>query len=125
MEYLIVELDKNNENSGTLAFDTPEYIGSNIRLWKLGNSEQKIFPTRDAVNKLLNILDKAQEFDGITDIVWDDLIGCEVLSPNNDNISGKVGDEVFFVDVPNKIIEIDGKAYSLIHRKDVVLIRSK
>lgn len=41
---------------------------SNIRLWKLGSLEHKAIPTRDAINKLRNILASAGT--GVLDLIW-------------------------------------------------------
>lgn len=58
-----------------------------IRLWKLGNSDQKILPTSNAVNKLLDILQN-NVGGGSTDIVWDDMIDLQVEYPPIDKILG-------------------------------------
>jgi len=58
-----------------------------IRLWKLGNSEQKILPTKTAVNKLLDIL-QHNVGGGTMDIVWDDMIELNVEYPPTDKILG-------------------------------------
>jgi hypothetical protein len=58
-----------------------------IRLWKLGDSENKILPTPAAVNKLLNIL-QHNVGGGSKDIVWDDMIDLQVEYPPTDKILG-------------------------------------
>ena len=58
-----------------------------IRLWRLGNSEQKILPTKTAVNKLLDIL-QHNVGGGTMDIVWDDMIDLKVEYPPTDKILG-------------------------------------
>lgn len=58
-----------------------------IRLWRLGNSEQKILPTKNAVNKLLDIL-QHNVGGGTMDIVWDDMIDLKVEYPPTDKILG-------------------------------------
>lgn len=58
-----------------------------IRLWKLGNSANKILPTAAAVNKLLGILQR-NVGGGSKDIVWDDMINLQVEYPPTDKILG-------------------------------------
>lgn len=58
-----------------------------IRLWKLGNSEQKIFPTPAAVNKLIDIL-QHNTGGGVMDLVWDDMIQLQTNYPPTDKILG-------------------------------------
>ncbi len=58
-----------------------------IRLWKLGNSANKILPTTAAVNKLLGILQR-NVGGGSKDIVWDDMINLQVEYPPTDKILG-------------------------------------
>lgn len=55
-----------------------------IRLWKLGKSEQQIIPTAEVTNKLLDILKDTVQSNGgggVTDIVWDDMIDLQVEYP--------------------------------------------
>lgn len=58
-----------------------------IRLWKLGNSDQQIFPTVAAVDKLIDIL-QHNTGGGVMDLVWDDMIDLEVEYPPTDKILG-------------------------------------
>ncbi len=58
-----------------------------LRVWKLGNSKEKILPTSNAVNKLLGILAN-NVGGGALDIVWDDMIDLEVEYPPTDKILG-------------------------------------
>jgi len=58
-----------------------------IRLWKLGNSDKQILPTKTAVNKLLDIL-QHNVGGGTMDIVWDDMIDLTVEYPPTDKILG-------------------------------------
>lgn len=80
-----------------------------IRLWKLGNSEQKILPTKTAVNKLLNIL-QHNVGGGTMDIVWDDMIDLKVEYPPTDKILGTEkyksvdGDIIKGLGVPDSLI---------------------
>lgn len=58
-----------------------------IRLWKLGNSDKGILPTKVAVNKLLGILENNYG-GGVLDLVWDDMIDLKVEYPPTDKILG-------------------------------------
>lgn len=58
-----------------------------IRLWKLGKSEQQIFPTGAAVDKLISIL-QHNIGGGVMDLVWDDMIDLQVEYPPTDKILG-------------------------------------
>jgi len=50
-----------------------------IRLWKMGNSEKGILPTKIGVDKLLKFIaaDKKGE---IVDIIWDDMLKVEIFT---------------------------------------------
>lgn len=41
-----------------------------IRLWKMGDLDKQIVPTKDAVNKLKDILADVKNDSGFVDIVW-------------------------------------------------------
>jgi hypothetical protein len=58
-----------------------------IRLWKLGNADKQILPTKTAVNKLIGILEN-NVGGGVLDLVWDDLISLDVQYPPTDKILG-------------------------------------
>jgi len=58
-----------------------------IRLWKLGNSDKQILPTRTAVNRLLDML-QHNVGGGAMDLVWDDMIDLKVEYPPVDKILG-------------------------------------
>jgi len=58
-----------------------------IRLWRLGKSDQQIFPTPSAVDKLIGILDD-NVGGGALDLVWDDMIDLQVEYPPTDKILG-------------------------------------
>lgn len=58
-----------------------------VRLWRLGNSDNKILPTPTAINKLLGILEH-NVGGGLVDIVWDDMIDFKVEYPPTDKILG-------------------------------------
>lgn len=60
---------------------------NSIRLWKLGNSDKQILPTKAAVNKLLGIL-QYNSGGGVMDIVWDDMIDFKTEYPPIDKILG-------------------------------------
>lgn len=53
-----------------------------IRLWKLGNIEHKICPTKEAVEKLHRIL-KSGDF---TDIIWGPDIECQIIPDHPDEL---------------------------------------
>lgn len=50
-----------------------------IRLWKMGNSEKGILPTKEAVNKLLKYIE-ADEKGKTVDIIWDDMLKVEIFT---------------------------------------------
>jgi hypothetical protein len=50
-----------------------------IRLWKLGNSEKGILPTKISVDKLLKFI-AADEKGKVVDIIWDDMLKVEILT---------------------------------------------
>jgi len=58
-----------------------------IRLWKLGKSDQNIFPTTTAVNRLIEILEN-NPGGGVMELVWDDMIDLQVEYPPTDKILG-------------------------------------
>jgi hypothetical protein len=58
-----------------------------VRLWKLGNTDKQILPTKTAVNKLIGIL-QHNVGGGVMDIVWDDMIDLSVEYPPTDKILG-------------------------------------
>jgi hypothetical protein len=58
-----------------------------IRLWKLGNSELKVFPTEAMVDRLVGIL-QTNTGGGVMDLVWNDMIDLEVEYPPTDKILG-------------------------------------
>jgi hypothetical protein len=58
-----------------------------IRLWKLGDHTQKIFPTEAAVEKLIGILEN-NTGGGSVDIVWDSMIEMQEFYPPLEKILG-------------------------------------
>jgi hypothetical protein len=58
-----------------------------IRIWKLGNSDKQILPTKSAVSKLLGILEN-NVGGGALDVVWDDMIDLQTEVPPVDKILG-------------------------------------
>lgn len=58
-----------------------------IRLWKLGDHKNEIFPNEDIIDKLINILE-ANVGGGALDIVWDDMIEMQEFYPPVDKILG-------------------------------------
>jgi hypothetical protein len=58
-----------------------------IRLWKLGDHKEEIFPDAPVVNKLNEIL-KANTGGGALDIIWDSLIEMQEFYPPIDKILG-------------------------------------
>ncbi len=53
-----------------------------IKLWKLGNSELNIAPTKEAFNKFRKIV----EDDAVTNIIWDDNVNCQLICENGVNV---------------------------------------
>lgn len=68
-----------------------------IRLWKLGSLEHKIYPTREAINKLRDILNKNED---LTDLVWGPEISVEMYE-----VSDKV--ENYLVNEEGKLVKIE------------------
>ena len=58
-----------------------------IRLWKLGDHKERIFPDEGAIEKLLDIL-QGNTGGGALDIVWDSMISMEAFYPPIDKILG-------------------------------------
>lgn len=54
-----------------------------IRLWKLGDIEKGIIPSKESIENLREILKKSKE-EEITDIVWSDDIKLEVIEYEED-----------------------------------------
>lgn len=56
-----------------------------IRLWKLGDTNKNIFPTQESYDRFKKFL---SEWDGQKDldIVWNDLISCEVIHGHPDDV---------------------------------------
>lgn len=52
-------------------------VKRHIRLWKLGSLEHKVYPKREAFEKLAEILEK---WDGVStlDLIWDDMLNLEI-----------------------------------------------
>lgn len=57
-----------------------------IRLWKMGNSEKGILPTKTSVDKLLKLI-AADEKGKVVDIVWDDMLKVEILTDDGQLIT--------------------------------------
>ncbi len=53
-----------------------------IRLWKLGNLEHKITPSKESIEKFQELLKDITE-DGVKDIVWGPDIQCEIISTDD------------------------------------------
>lgn len=70
-----------------------------IRLWRLGSLEHKIIPTKEAVEKLRNILIQAQD-EELTDLVWGPELSVEMYE-----ISDKV--ENYLVNGEGKLVKIE------------------
>jgi hypothetical protein len=58
-----------------------------VRLWKLGDHKEKIFPAEGAIDKLLEILSN-NPGGGAIDIIWDSMIDMEPFYPPIDKILG-------------------------------------
>jgi len=58
-----------------------------VRLWKLGNTKEKIYPTPAMTDKLIDIL-QHNTGGGVMDLVWDDMIDLKVEYPPTDKILG-------------------------------------
>lgn len=49
-----------------------------IRLWKLGDHKNGIYPSKEHVDKLITILEQ-DEKDVLTDLVWDSAIEVTII----------------------------------------------
>jgi hypothetical protein len=64
-----------------------------IRLWKLGSLEHKIFPTKEAIMVLENMLANIDGEDE-SDIIWDSAINVELLIIDDNEINAVCPDFV-------------------------------
>lgn len=89
-----------------------------IRLWKLGNSDKQILPTKAAVEKLLKVLGKGLDEENVLDIVWDDMIKCEVVASGECHLVGDDRKEVYWREITEDTgdgclhLTVSGKAKS-------------
>lgn len=58
-----------------------------IRLWKIGNSEKGILPTKETTDKLTRFLKEDKKGETL-DLVWDDMLEVEVITDGGDIIRG-------------------------------------
>lgn len=85
-----------------------------IRLWKLGKSDQQIFPAPALVDRLIDILQN-NTGGGTMDLVWDDMIELQTEYPPIDKILGAEK----YVAVNNDIVRGLGIPDSLIGGSDL------
>ncbi len=59
-----------------------------IRVWKLGDHKQGIFPTVKTIEKFTKVLTEAIKDDNntVTDIVWDSCISVELIELNEEDM---------------------------------------
>ena len=88
-----------------------------IRLWKLGDHKEKIFPNQSIVNRLVDIL-QTNTGGGALDIVWDDMISMEEFYPPVDKILGpekytQVNQDILFgLGIPEVLLGGQGANFS-------------
>ena len=57
-----------------------------IRLWKLGNAENKIYPTKEAIKKLSEMLMESSNSE-IMDLIWGPDITVQEIEVKEDDIN--------------------------------------
>lgn len=68
----------------TAVAEPPPYTPK-VRIWRLGNTEQRVFPTQKAIDRLANIL---KDWDQVSDleIIWSDDLSVEQLDLDSNDI---------------------------------------
>lgn len=88
-----------------------------IRLWKLGDHNQKIFPNAAIVDRLVDIL-QTNTGGGALDVVWDSMIDMEEYYPPVDQILGpekytQVNKDILFgLGIPEVLLGGEGANFS-------------
>lgn len=89
-----------------------------VRVWKLGDHKENIFPTANAVDKFLDIIGKMDPDEAPpTELVWDSMLDVQVVvSPPSAN----EGDELVYTSAI--VVELDGVSYDIVAPDDVVAV---